>query len=348
MPRLLVLNLKSKEEQVFDLHQDSILIGRVNTCDIELPIQSISRRHAEITQDNQDYYLADLGSGNGTFLNNKKLPAQAKQLLKNGDVIRIEDFEIQFLLTEEFELPASFEENADTDMIELKLIKKMMKALESENMPSLEVLNGTMAGKRVYIKDDKKDFFIGRGEDCDLPITENVLSRHHSKLEHKWGGLVVSDLGSKNKTFVNNEMVKEKLLRDGDRIMLGTIKLLYRNPKEVNVELAHQELSRKKREAALQQADLLAKKQKEEDEHRQKELEEEKARQEAQAQEVQQALEKKPEQAPAPPTPTEAAPPPSPAAVEKPRFSLLEKIFIGLGILVGIGAIGGLVVLLLL
>jgi pSer/pThr/pTyr-binding forkhead associated (FHA) protein len=346
MPRLLVLNLKSKEEQVFDLHQDSILIGRVNTCDIELPIPSISRRHAEINQENQDFFLADLGSGNGTFLNNKKLKAQEKNLLKNGDVIRIEDFEIQFLLTEEFELPASFEENADTDMIELKLIKKMMKALESENIPSLEVLNGSMAGKRIYLKDDKKDFFIGRGEDCDLPIPDNVLSRHHAKLEQKWGGIVVSDLGSKNRTFVNNEAVQEKLLRDGDRIMLGTIKVLYRNPKEVNVELAHQELSRKKKEAALQQAELLAKRQKEETEDLQKKQEAEKAERETQAQEVQRALEKKAETPAGAPTAAEAPIPPA-AAPEKPKFSLLEKIFIGLGILVGIGAIGALITLLL-
>jgi pSer/pThr/pTyr-binding forkhead associated (FHA) protein len=221
----------------------------------------------------------------------------------------------------------------------------MMKALESENIPSLEVLNGTLAGKRVFIKDDKKDFFIGRGEDCDLPIAENVLSRHHAKLEHKWGGIVVSDLGSKNRTFVNNEPIQEKLLRDGDRVMLGTIKLLYRNPKEVNVELAHQELSRKKREAALQQAELLAKKQKEEDEERKRREAEELAVQEAKAQEVQQALEKKPE-APVP-APVEA-PTPAPAApAEKPKFSLLEKIFIALGILVGIGAIAGILALLL-
>lgn len=320
-------------------------MGRVNTCDIELPNQSISRRHAEITQDNHDFFVADLGSGNGTFLNNKKLKPQEKSLLKSGDVIRIEDFEIQFLLADEGKEDLLRGEDTDTDIIELKLIKKMMKALESENVPSLEVLTGGTAGKRVYLRDEKKDFFIGRGEDCDLPIPENVLSRHHAKLEHKWGGLVVSDLGSKNRTFVNNEPIQEKLLRDGDRIMLGTIKLLYRNPKEVNLELAHQELSRKKKEAALQQAELLAKRQREEEEERQRIEEEEKSRQEAQAQEVQEALEKKPE-APAP-APSETPSPARPPVAEKPKFSLLEKVFIGLGILVGIAAIGGIVALLL-
>jgi pSer/pThr/pTyr-binding forkhead associated (FHA) protein len=343
MPRLLVLNLKSKQEQVFDFRQDSIVMGRVNTCDIELPLQSISRRHAEITQQDQDFFVADLGSGNGTFLNNKKLNAREKSLIQSGDLIRIEDFEIRFLLTDEVDEKLGPGEDSDTDMIELKLIKKMMKALESENVASLEVLNGSAAGKRIYFKEDKKDFFIGRGEDCDLPIAENVLSRHHAKLEQKWGGMVVTDLGSRNRTFVNNEPVQEKLLRDGDRIMLGTIKLLYRNPKEVNVELAHQELRRKKKEAALQQADLLAKKQKVEDEDRQQREAEENARQEAERQEVQQALEKK---ADAPAAPAEP-PGPAPAALaQQPKFSLMEKIFIALGILVGIGAIGGILVLL--
>lgn len=343
MTRLLVLNLKTKEEQVFDFHQDSIILGRVNTCDVELPLKSISRRHAEITQENQDFFVADLGSGNGTFLNNQKLPPQEKHLLKSGDVIRIEDYEIRFLLTDEAEENFEVGEEADSDIIEIKLIKKMMKALESENVPSMEVLNGSAAGKRFYLRDEKKDFFIGRGEDCDLPIPENILSRHHSKLEHKWGGMVLSDLGSKNGTFVNNEPIQEKLLHDGDRIMLGTVKILYRNPKEVNLELAHQELSRKKKEAALQQAEILAKRQKEEDAIRRQREEEEKARKEAEAQEVQEALEKKPEEGP-----PEEAPPPSPAPQpEKPKFSPMEKVFIGLGILVGIGAVTGILILLL-
>lgn len=369
MPKLIIHNRKTQEEQQYDLAQDNILFGRTNTCDIELPLNSISRRHAEIVREQQDYFLSDLASGNGTFLNDKKLKPHEKNLLRSGDTIRIEDYDIRFVLSDE--AGDDLEEDTDTDILEIKLIKKMMKALDSEDTPSLEVLNGVLASQRVFLTDEHPEYIIGRGEECHLTIPENVLSRSHVKLERKWGGIVITDLGSKNGTFVNNEPVQEKLLHDGDRIMLGTIKLLYRNPKEIKAQIAHQELTRKKKEAALAQAEALAKKQLEEEERRKQEEEEARAKKAAEAQEVEEALEQqkeeeeaakeqeqqqeaeaKPPEAPAQaPQPSEPqAPEGAPAQggrAEATKFSTLEKVFIGLGILVGITAVVGIVLLLL-
>lgn len=347
MPKLIIHNRKTNEEQEYDLPQDNILLGRTNTCDIELPLKSISRRHAEITRENQDFFISDLKSGNGTFLNNKRLSPEEKHLLRSGDNIRIEDYEIRFLLTDEGMGPA-FEEDTDTDILEIKLIKKMMRALDSEDIPSLEVLNGSLAGKRVFLAEDQPEFIIGRGEEAHLTIPENVLSRSHVKLERKWGGVVVTDLGSKNGTFVNNEPVQEKLLHDGDRIMLGTIKFLYRNPKEIRAQIAHQELTRKKKEAALAEAEALAKRQKEEDEIRKRQEEEERKRQEEEAKKVEEALAQEsesPQEPEKPETPLSQTPA-SPVSSEKPKFSQIEKIFIGVGILVGIIAVVGILLLL--
>lgn len=244
MPKFIIQNLKTQEEQEYNLPQDTIVFGRTNTCDIELPIKSISRRHAEIVREAQDYFLSDLKSGNGTFLNNQKLRPLEKNLLRSGDVIRIEDYEIRFLLAEDSpEHPV--EEDTDTDILEIKLIKKMMKTLDTDETPSIEVLNGVAAGKKLLIPDSKQEVVIGRDSNADLIIDENVISRLHAKLERKWGGIVIVDLQSKNGTFVNNDRVEEKLLRDGDKVMLGTVKILYRNPKDVNLEVISQEISKK-------------------------------------------------------------------------------------------------------
>jgi pSer/pThr/pTyr-binding forkhead associated (FHA) protein len=348
MPKFIIQNLKTKEEQEYELNQDSILFGRTNTSDIELPIKSVSRRHAEITREEQDYFITDLGSGNGTYLNNKRLPAEEKSLLKSGDAIRIEDYQILFLIGAG-DGERALEVDTDTDVLEIKLIKKMMRALDSEDTPSMEVLNGVAAGKRVPIPDDKTEFTIGRGDDCDLSIHENILSRIHVKLEKKWGGIVIVDQRSKNGTFVNNEAVQEKLLRDGDRIMLGTIKLLYRNPKEVDLEIQHQELSRKKRAAAVQEAEVLAKKQLEEEIKVQEKADQERAQKEAEAKAVEEALEKEAQtkggEAQETPASKRMSFEEAAAAVGKEKFSNLEKVFIVLGILVGLVAIGGLVML---
>ncbi|MFO1464583.1 MAG: FHA domain-containing protein [bacterium] len=360
MPKFIIQNLKTQEEQEYNLPQDTIVFGRTNTCDIELPIKSISRRHAEIVREAQDYFLSDLKSGNGTFLNNQKLRPLEKNLLRSGDVIRIEDYEIRFLLAEDSpEHPV--EEDTDTDILEIKLIKKMMKTLDTDETPSIEVLNGVAAGKKLLIPDSKQEVVIGRDSNADLIIDENVISRLHAKLERKWGGIVIVDLQSKNGTFVNNDRVEEKLLRDGDKVMLGTVKILYRNPKDVNLEVISQEISKKKREAAMREAELLAQKQLEEERKAKQLEEEERARKEAEEKAVQEALEKEKaaeeeqkaaEAAQAAPQASPEAPPPAsaPGAAAmpaKPGFSTAEKLMILAGIVVGIAAIGGLVVLLL-
>lgn len=364
MPKLIVQNLKTQEEQEYTLPKDSIVFGRTNTCDVELPIKSISRRHAEIVREAQDYFLSDLKSGNGTFLNNQKIRPLEKNLLRSGDTIRIEDYEIRFLLAEDSpEHPV--EEDTDTDILEIKLIKKMLKTLDSDETPSVEVLNGVAVGKKLLIPESKQEVVIGRDGNADLTIDENVISRLHAKLERKWGGIVITDLQSKNGTFVNNDRVEEKLLRDGDKVMLGTVKLLYRNPKDVNLEVISQEISKKKKEAAMREAERLAQKQLEEERLAKKIEDEEKARQEAEAKAVQEALEKEkaeeeekraeeeaspapgPEAAPPTAMPPAPSPEPAPPALAKPGFSTGEKLMILAGILVGIAAIAGLLALLL-
>src|SRR3990167_6026299 len=103
MPKFVVTNKKTGEEETLNLEGETITIGRVNTSDIELAGNTVSRNHAEIVKIHNDYFLVDLESGNGTFLNGKKLKPHEKNPLRSTDRIRIEDFEIRFVLLDEKE-----------------------------------------------------------------------------------------------------------------------------------------------------------------------------------------------------------------------------------------------------
>jgi len=68
----------------------SVIIGRggKNTvCDIELPERQISRQHAEIYVDQGNYYVRDLNSKNGTYVNDQ--PVQGPVRLQDNDTIQI-------------------------------------------------------------------------------------------------------------------------------------------------------------------------------------------------------------------------------------------------------------------
>lgn len=74
------------ETNQFELVQDIIEIGRSNHNDIVLPQKEVSSKHARITMTQDRYYIQDLKSSNGTFINEKKV--QRKMRLREGMIVR--------------------------------------------------------------------------------------------------------------------------------------------------------------------------------------------------------------------------------------------------------------------
>ncbi len=65
------------------------VLGRGSGCDIRLADPTISRRHASISREGEEWLLTDLGGANGTWLNDVRLDAQITTPLKEGDRIRL-------------------------------------------------------------------------------------------------------------------------------------------------------------------------------------------------------------------------------------------------------------------
>ena len=73
--------------QRFPLAKERITIGRSRENDVFLPDQWLSRHHAEIRQRDGAFFLADLGSKNGTLLNGTKVSQECR--LQSGDVVTL-------------------------------------------------------------------------------------------------------------------------------------------------------------------------------------------------------------------------------------------------------------------
>ncbi len=78
----------------FELQQGCQLIGRLPESAIHLSSQAVSRRHAQILGQDDEYILEDLGGTNGTFLNGQRLAGG--QTLVDGDELTICDFHLVF------------------------------------------------------------------------------------------------------------------------------------------------------------------------------------------------------------------------------------------------------------
>src|SRR5215831_10501483 len=86
-------------ERCFDQHV--ISIGRTASNDLSLqdPQRIISSRHAEIRKKPANYVLLDVGSVNGTRINDQRVIPGKEYPLKEGDQIRIGEFSIRFHLS---------------------------------------------------------------------------------------------------------------------------------------------------------------------------------------------------------------------------------------------------------
>lgn len=82
------------EPQFMRFKNSHVKLGRIKENDIPLKSPLVSKKHAEVVRRGVDYYLKDLNSNNGTYLNDVKLSSGAEVLLRNDDVIKIEPFEV--------------------------------------------------------------------------------------------------------------------------------------------------------------------------------------------------------------------------------------------------------------
>ena len=63
--------------------------------------------------------------------------------------------------------------------------------------------------------------FLVRGQDCDLIIKGDLISRHHSKLEHRRGKFIIADQ-STNGTFIQTTEGQEIFLRREEFTVFGS------------------------------------------------------------------------------------------------------------------------------
>jgi hypothetical protein len=69
------------------------LIGRSPECDVFLDDVTVSRRHAELVNENDTFSIRDLGSLNGTYVNRKRIESAT---LQDGDEVQIGKYRLTF------------------------------------------------------------------------------------------------------------------------------------------------------------------------------------------------------------------------------------------------------------
>jgi pSer/pThr/pTyr-binding forkhead associated (FHA) protein len=133
--------------------------------------------------------VQDLGSSNGTFVDGVRV-SQAK--LKPGSQLQLADVELAY------DAPGQQQEGAWLE-------------LEGQRHPV------PATGVR-----------IGRSSKNDIRLSDNLASRRHAQIEQRNSEFIITDVGSTNGTFVNQQLVHRHVLCDGDEIRIGNSRMCFR------------------------------------------------------------------------------------------------------------------------
>ena len=215
-----------------------IFIGRAPGNSVVLNNLAVSGQHIRILNQGNDFILHDLGSRNGTHLNERRMDANDQKLLRDGDRIRIVNYVIQVHAGVSAFQPQSSE---NTRQIALDMIKSVLGGASGheESPPKLMVMSGQQQGASIDLSDVYAEIRIGRSPLCEFPIHDENISREHALVRRDWTGIFIKDMNSRNGVVINGERLgrsDERQLRDRDEILLGTVKLSFSDPEGARLD----------------------------------------------------------------------------------------------------------------
>ena len=185
-------------------------VGRLEKpfCDFpEKLIESLSRRHARIFMQDSTPYIADLGSSNGTSVNDKPLKVAPSQL-QHGDLINFAG---------DLSYHVSLASSASDDRTRLVKPANVQLGLISKN----NAVDSILVSEFPFLISKDSEAFLKYKESA--PEELGFLSRRHAHIYEQEGDLYIEDLGSTNGTFLNGKQINEheKILVSGDCIGFG-------------------------------------------------------------------------------------------------------------------------------
>ncbi|HVO32229.1 MAG TPA: GGDEF domain-containing protein [bacterium] len=96
---------------------------------------------------------------------------------------------------------------------------------EKREVPYFIVIAGGTVG--MMYKLTQQDTYIGRATDAEIRVDDEGVSRKHARVSTTPNQqVIIIDLGSTNGTYVNGQKVAEQVLRDGDKVQIGSTTVL--------------------------------------------------------------------------------------------------------------------------
>ena len=123
------------------------------------------------------------------------------------------------------------------DKTVVTVIHQLPSKVTSHKEACFVVIYGPDLGKKFNL--EGPSYIIGRSSKCDIQIDQESVSRNHAKVINGGKTAIMRDLGSTNGTYVNDQLIDERVLRDGDFVKIG--RTIFKFLSGDNIEHAYHE-----------------------------------------------------------------------------------------------------------
>jgi ABC transport system ATP-binding/permease protein len=222
----------------FKIAKTQIWLGRDPSCDIIFDSDAVmvSRKHAEISNQNGTYLLTDNNSFNGTLVNSQRIAAQTPiyhndeiQLGVGGPVMR-------------FNSPSRVAPKgaslAGQRAVAPSQIAPSLDSMENIGSKTMVANIGNISQKVSLDKDtsqptllmsltfgSKQELSIGRAEENDIVLDGLQISNRHARLVKSNSGIAIEDFNSTNGVYINGARVSRQNIMPGDHVQIGSFML---------------------------------------------------------------------------------------------------------------------------
>ena len=260
----LVINEYGKDTRECRIADAALRIGRDPRADIVLGDRAVSRYHARILRQGEAFLIEDLGSSNGTFVNEKKIPERSARSLSHGDRVRIGRSILRFILqvtsrfagsSADMPSPADQETEETTGdrgsalcLFRLEKIEAVLLVATKDAVPERHVLGADRLR-------------IGSDSASDVVLSDPSVSKKHAEIVYNREGFHLVDRDSTTGTFLDGVSITLARLQHRSYIKFGRQKALFliheagKDPPEVSFGLRdHLMELYPEKEALIQQA----------------------------------------------------------------------------------------------
>ena len=204
----------------YSIAADGLAIGRDASSAVVVAQDDVSRRHAVVVPIEGGYEIRDV-SVNGIRVNGVRVDGVRR--LAQSDVIQVGNEEFRFhadvILTPPGQQSGS------------SALRSFLGAPSVDGPPALATLTTSPSGSRIGRKYDIRVPLasVGRGAHNDVSIEDASISDSHAKLYYRDRSWFITDLGSRNGTYVGGvRFTGERRLYGNVELRIGNVKMMFR------------------------------------------------------------------------------------------------------------------------